>query len=761
MSGFEKHPILANGEYYITPLEKRIGGGNITRPHEYFEAKQRLLSNIDSIQAEIEKEKEIFVKEKVVCVRLEPKYEAKSYVPTSLISESHMKLIGGRKYSADDTEQSKAKMYFLRATNAELEDLKTKFSTSEKDGVKSWREQICTIKSIDFLSPSEKTMGFPDDWEEGVVEIVLHPLGSDYKEAIKGFFRLTNLNHKNVAVRSYDDGLTFLCARMNKTSIESVQKYNPLRSIKPLDDDWDELFLRRSSIVAPAPQPPEQIIKPFVKIGVFDGGVKSGTPLLDPYVVSHDMVGTKATERFLDHGSGVCGAVLYGTNLRGKTESDHVDNPSVSIESFRVFPTVPDSEPTKNYQMYSTIDIIERVVSERSDIKIYNVSFGPKGAILDDDINRFTYVCDKLSYDAPDGINPLFCIAAGNDGNLEKPLNRIQSPADMVNGLGIGAYSISFLGDKYRSSYSCIGPGREGAKIKPDLLEFGGDTSMPFITTKSGAELMGEQGTSFASPVVAGKIGKLMAASPQIHPHMARALLIHHATPDESISQDEQGFGLCPNDVTEVLNCSDKKVTILYEGEISSTTTAKLPIFLPDVSTTHGMAHLTWTICTVVNPNVNDSDAYTNNCIEDTFYPNEMKFNFRGPKKTEQLNLLKSEDIQRAKELFGLGYQKSELPVSRSAKPCFAEADLRSNDYKWDTVIRKEISMRCSSLLSPFLSLHAIGRDDYEREKIKYFVVITVDIPKYSGSVYDGVLQTYRNLAPIEIQNINRISAQT
>ena len=51
MSGFEKHPILANGEYYITPLEKRIGGGNITRPHEYFEAKQRLLSNIDSIQA--------------------------------------------------------------------------------------------------------------------------------------------------------------------------------------------------------------------------------------------------------------------------------------------------------------------------------------------------------------------------------------------------------------------------------------------------------------------------------------------------------------------------------------------------------------------------------------------------------------------------------------------------------------------------------------------------------------------------------------
>lgn len=78
---------------------------------------------------------------------------------------------------------------------------------------------------------------------------------------------------------------------------------------------------------------------------------------------------------------------------------------------------------------------------------------------------------------------------------------------------------------------------------------------------------MGEQGTSFASPVVAGKIGKLMAASPQIHPHMARALLIHHATPDESISQDEQGFGFCPNDVTEVLNCSDKKLRSYTRGK--------------------------------------------------------------------------------------------------------------------------------------------------------------------------------------------------
>ena len=37
-------------------------------------------------------------------------------------------------------------------------------------------------------------------------------------------------------------------------------------------------------------------------------------------------------------------------------------------------------------------------------------------------------------------------------------------------------------------------------------------------------------------------------------------------------------------------------------------------------------AYVKWTICTVVNPNLNETDAYTNNCIEDTFYPNEICF---------------------------------------------------------------------------------------------------------------------------------------
>lgn len=603
-------------------------------------------------------------------------------------------------------------------------------------------------------------MGFSASWEEGTVEVVIHPLGEDCCRVVDGFFDVVKIKKSDAVVRTYDDGLTFVCMHMDRESMALAQKYNPLRSIKPMRDNWEEQT-RVSSMIAPAPKLPNNIMKSSIKVGVFDGGVQSGTKLLDPYVENYDMVKAEPTEASLDHGANVCGAVLYGTGLVGKMETDTVDNPVVSVESFRVFPAAKTDNPEADYQMYTTIDIIEKVVAERPDIRIYNLSFGPRGAIFDDEINRFTYVCDRLTYAVDDGeINPLFCIAAGNDGTLESPFNRVQSPADMVNGLAVGAYTLSPFNDKYRAPYSCVGPGREGAKIKPDILEFGGYTDRPFISTKSGNLIMGTAGTSLAAPVVAGKIGRLMAASDQIVPHLGRALLIHSAESQRLEGNVENGFGFCLDGIEDILNCSDNKVTILYEGEITSSATVKLPIFAPGISEIHGNADIKWTICTVVNPNINDPDAYTNNCIEDTFYPNDMRFPFRKGTSEKKLNLLKDADIVVARGLIKEGYIKSELPVSKPAKKHFAEADLRNSDFKWDTIIRKDVRMRCSSLLNPFISLHAIGRDEYEHEKIKYFVVITIDIPNFKGSLYDQILQTYDNLLPIQIQNVNRIMTQ-
>ena len=188
-----KHPIIANGQYYIEPLTKRSGGSSPNFPHEYGEAKIRLCSDIGRIQDSIRDNDEIFLDEKIVCIRLEPKYEAKSYTPSSLVAESGMKLVGGRKYSLDSEENSKAKMYFVRTNDSELADLKSKFETGKKDHVKKWKDQVCTIKSIDLLKPEEKAMGFSDSWEEGTVEVVIHPLGEKCDQVVNGFFDVVKM----------------------------------------------------------------------------------------------------------------------------------------------------------------------------------------------------------------------------------------------------------------------------------------------------------------------------------------------------------------------------------------------------------------------------------------------------------------------------------------------------------------------------------------------------------------------------------------
>ena len=65
--------------------------------------------------------------------------------------------------------------------------------------------------------------------------------------------------------------------------------------------------------------------------------------------------------------------------------------------------------------------------------------------------------------------------------------------------------------------------------------------------------------------------------------------------------------------------------------------------------------------------------------------------------------------------------------------------------------------MRATSLLNPFLTLRAIGRNGYEHENIKYFVAVTIEAKGYKGNLYDNILQTYSNLLPIEIHNVNKV----
>jgi hypothetical protein len=77
--------------------------------------------------------------------------------------------------------------------------------------------------------------------------------------------------------------------------------------------------------------------------------------------------------------------------------------------SVRTLPTSSNSDP----DLYECIDVIENAVPIRNDVKFWNISFGPRGPIMDDSISRFTYALDTLAVDHKVG----FCVKVGNDGD--------------------------------------------------------------------------------------------------------------------------------------------------------------------------------------------------------------------------------------------------------------------------------------------------------------------------------------------------------
>lgn len=383
--------------------------------------------------------------------------------------------------------------------------------------------------------------------------------------------------------------------------------------------------------------------------------------------------------------------------------------------------------------------------------------FGPRVPIDDDPIDLFTSAIDRLAYETPG--NPLFCVAVGNDGVEAAPYNRIQPPSDCVNGLGVGAYTFDRENVPVRAAYSCLGPGREGAKTKPDLLDFGGSVERPFVTASPASNSLALfSGTSFASPLVAHKAGILMASCEAIEAQMAKALLLHHAGRMKEGSVSEYGWGICCENPGEILECGDNRVDTLFQGEMYPGKTYKLPVFAPKINEMPGKAVVKWTIVTVAAPDENDSDAYTSTCLEDRFYPHAETFNFTKGSKTKKFNLNDPHKLEQAREYERNGYVQSKGPVPVTGNPLRSknEDELRSEDLKWDTAVTKSRSMQCSSLYEPFITIHAMERAVKTGRPVKYFVVVTVEVEQYRGSLYDAVINRYQSLEPINIRETAR-----
>lgn len=97
------------------------------------------------------------------------------------------------------------------------------------------------------------------------------------------------------------------------------------------------------------------------------------------------------------------------------------------------------------------------------------------------------------------------CVSAGNEGS--KPWHYISHPADAFDIISVGAARAV---DSAMASFSSYGPSYDG-RVKPDVVSVGWDT---YVVNAAGGINAGN-GTSFASPVLAGLVACLRQALPQ------------------------------------------------------------------------------------------------------------------------------------------------------------------------------------------------------------------------------------------------------
>jgi hypothetical protein len=765
--------ILANGEKLVGITEKIGHGRPSPLPRSYDDARDRVVEQLKTTLVKTTSLDHVhkYQEEVFLCFRLHPDMLAKTYEPEALFIEvPDLKKVGSRNWrpALDEVAQTErvlkqkaeqrnavglGRLIFVQGVPEGFQRLLGKLDISPRLLSSNFREDIQKIERVDLLTSEEQLQGFYTEWVSGRVEMVLHP-SRDGQEKQLSFltelFEVMKIPRSKYRPALYPSGPGFISAFMTKDLLLQLAGCNPLRTAHPLN--FQGLPFQRSSPPVKAPPPPVAgSTRSTIKVGVLDGGIDLNCPHLKGFVEEDASLSikTKPLAPFIEHGTAVAGAVLYGS-LDKYDPSKPLPPPPVSVVSIRAFPPSNPGDP----DLYECIDVIENAVPQRPDISIYNLSFGPVGPILDDVISRFTYTLDQLTI----AQDVLFFVAVGNNGDDPK-FYRIQSPSDSVHGIGVGAYTIR-KGMRMRAPYSCKGPGREGAKIKPDFLAFGGCEvlQMHLVSTSPGMKVL-DFGTSFASPVAASLGAQTNGLFDRATPLLTRVLLTHCAAHPTDGADHDIGHGYLAENVDSILNCTTTSVTIAYQHQLVPKSYYKLLIPLPDGLAIPGTLKISWTIAAMCPIEFDHPGDYTGCCIEDTFYPHSEMFSFSqdvpGQKKEQKRLNLRTDKNQIA--ALGKLWKKSQFPVSRSGNVYpKTEQEKRELDYKWDTIVRRSVSIRASSLHKPFIVLHAIGRHA-EVNRFPYAAVVTISAPKYSSDLHNEIVRRFPILQPIRVRTESEI----
>lgn len=754
----ERFPILGKGEIYTTAIP-HIGGGGTKKPiRSYDEARSRLLPQFHTLLNEISicRNNNLMLRNKFFFqVALDHEYLAKSHFPSSMVRFSQWEMVGSRPWyqikrdNQDFGNQKLARMLFFQSDPIGIENT---YRRLEKGGIeKKEQEDFIKIDSIGLQRPKDRLIGLEGKQKRQLfMELIFHPMkGREWNECRIKLSSMLDRKNKSEFLWNWKRGEesepSFLPAYLTQAEIARVSEFNPVRVARPMPAVSVPRIAkdRTKSLTGTSIRPMLRVVYP--KIGIIDGGADTSLSHLNGWVSNIDMTSEGQDDFYLEHGTAVCGAALYGPI----DPSEGLEEPSFKIKSFRVFP-VP-REAGFDLDLYKILDWLEEIVRDpaNKDIRIYSLSFGPNVPIDDQEVDRFTVTLDRLAYE----YDILFFVAAGNDGDLQFPSNRIQPPSDMVNGLGVGSFTYSERNTILPANYCCVGPGRPGSQIKPDISAFGGSAEYPFhvLLPRNELEVSESYGTSFSTPCVASLAGNLLhrATDPSIvTPQTSKALIIHHAEPFLGLDRTECGWGAIRVEPERLMLCARNEVKLLYNGILNLTQWHRLKLPFAEDLEYDGRMAFEWTFVYASDVRIETPDDYTLAGLEVTFRPHAHYYSYTKDKDRLKLD----ERTDEALELMSSGWKKSGYAVSKSYR---REEQLRENG-KWDTVLRGKASISRENVSGPVLDVHALGRGEWEYRggpgRITYAAVVTVKTNDAQTRLYEKIRERMRELVPVELR---------
>ena len=737
----KKNFLLGKGERLTESVTIQSGGGPKAHPYTFFEAKSRLQPMLGAIIQNIEKLPLNACPDDLVIAKmtLNPEYIAKSYYPGELLRSIGLEVVGSRSRNITPEKRSRDRTP-EETTTTEL------FVKGRRISFKRWAQemprwnertpgvkQIVEIENLSFPEPSSKIKGLSTCMQNTVFEVVLHLTEEQSEERYLTLFK-QYLYKKGIKAlferRFYAGGLCFIEIEAPSNEAEYIAQFSlirvlrvmpPLRLISPI--------MRSHSTGNPIELPNSDPVDISIKAAIFDGGIPLGHAI-SRWATLYEISDMKpAVSELLEHGVSVTSAFLFG----------HIDpnkplpKPYSFVDHYRVLDDSPGQNP---FELYEVLNRISDVLAT-TDYDFINLSLGPCLPIEDDEVHAWTAVLDEYF---SKGLT-LATIAVGNNGNADPSINanRVQVPSDCVNALSIGACDSS--GNIWqRANYSSIGPGRSPGLIKPDLVEFGGSATTPFLTLdpNDGTKLFQTGGTSFAAPSALRQGVGIRAHFGNSLSSLAIRTLLVHCSENADIPNYEIGWGRIARDLNDVVICSNNMVRVVFQGRITASKYVRAPIPIPS-GTLQGTVKIKATLCYVTSVDPHHPDCYTKSGLEVTFRPHKDRKRTVADGESEPTHAV-------SKPFF-----------RESQQPFETEAELRKDSWKWENCIHAEKNFRGTSLLEPAFDIHynarSEGHDDSQGQELLYALVITVEATRISD-LYDQVVRKYATQLEQLVPNI-------